>query len=143
MAIAGKLLEIQGLDLDLVKDAKNSHFKSGYATLGQLLDLLRPELQKRDLLLVQTVEGVDLVTRLIDVSDGDELESRMFIVVDGPTSQKMGSGITYARRYSLTTMFNLFAEDDDGNEASETTKKVVRSRKKEADSAESTKPRAF
>lgn len=129
--IAAKLLEIQGLDLQLVKDAENPHFKAGYATLGAVLDLLRPELQSRNLLLLQTLEGTTLKTTLVDVEDGDALESTMDIVLDKPTSQGFGSGITYARRYSLTTMFNLDAEDDDGNEASgpKTKKKVVESDK--------------
>jgi hypothetical protein len=38
----------------------------------------------------------------------------------GSDPQKMGSGITYARRYSLCAAFCLVAEeDDDGNAASE------------------------
>ena len=141
MAIADKLLEIQGLDLQLVKDAENPHFKAGYATLGAVLDLLRPELQSRSLLLTQTVEGQSLCTTLTDVKDGEQLVSSMDIVLDKATSQGLGSGITYARRYSLTTMFNLDAEDDDGNAASASATKVVKSSKKEA--ASESKPRAF
>ena len=134
MAIASKLLEIQGLDLQLVKDAENPHFKSGYATLGAVLDLLRPVLQERNLLLIQTVDDVRLTTKIVDVDDGDELESSMLIVMDKQTSQGLGSGITYARRYSLTTLFNLDAEDDDGNAASgpAVKKKVVASDKADA-----------
>ena len=134
MAIASKLLEIQGLDLQLVKDAENPHFKSGYATLGAVLDLLRPVLQERNLLLIQTVDDVRLTTKIVDVDDGDELESSMLIVMDKQTSQGLGSGITYARRYSLTTMFNLDAEDDDGIAASgpAVKKKVVASDKADA-----------
>jgi len=141
MAIAGKLLEIQGLDLQLVKDAENPHFKAGYATLGAVLDLLRPVLQERGLLLMQTIEGTQLRTRLENVEDGDAIDSCMDIVLDKQTSQGFGSGITYARRYSLTTMFNLDAEDDDGNEASGpavTKKKAVKS-----DKPAESKPRTF
>jgi hypothetical protein len=139
--IAAKLLDIQGLDLQLVKDAENPHFKAGYATLGAVLDLLRPELQSRNLLLTQTIEGFRLVTTLTDVEDGDFISSAMEIVLDKQTSQGFGSGITYARRYSLTTMFNLDAEDDDGNEASgpKVSKKVVKSDEPKTDD----KPKRF
>jgi hypothetical protein len=38
---------------------------------------------------------------------------------DAPTSQTLGSAITYARRYALTAVLNLVAdEDDDGGKAS-------------------------
>lgn len=136
--VAEKLFEIQGLDLQLVKDAEANY--GGYATLGAVLDLLRPVLQERGLLLLQTVEGVYLKTMLISTEDGDSLESSMLLVMDKQTSQGLGSAITYARRYSLTTMFNLDAEDDDGAEASvpKTKKKVVAS-----DKSDQPKTRAF
>jgi len=145
MAIADKLLDIQGLDLQLVKDAENPHFKAGYATLGAVLDLLRPELQKRGLLLVQTVEGQSLKTSLLDVESGESLSAAMDIVLDKATSQGLGSGITYARRYSLTTMFNLDAEDDDGNEASgPVVKKKAKKKEAASEPAEgSQRSRAF
>jgi hypothetical protein len=39
---------------------------------------------------------------------------------DAPTSQTLGSAITYARRYALTAVLNLVAdEDDDGKTASD------------------------
>jgi len=37
---------------------------------------------------------------------------------DPTNPQKMGSGITYAKRYALQAAFSLPSEDDDGNEAS-------------------------
>ena len=44
--------------------------------------------------------------------------------------QKMGSAITYAKRYLLTTVFNVIAEeDDDGNAASGNTTKPVAKKK--------------
>lgn len=118
MSLDEKLLEIQGLDLQLVKDATNPHFKSGYATLGAVLDLLRPVLDERGILLRQEVVGRQLLTSLTDVESGEYKSSAMDIVLDKETAQGMGSGITYSRRYALTTMFNLDAEDDDGNAAS-------------------------
>jgi ERF superfamily protein len=134
MALIEKLFEIQGLDLSLVKDAENPHFKSGYATLGAVLDLIRPALDERGILLIQAVDGTQLRTKLVEVESGDELETAMDIVLDKQTSQGLGSGITYARRYSLTTLFNLDAEDDDGNAASgpAVKKKVVASDKADA-----------
>jgi hypothetical protein len=51
---------------------------------------------------------------------GEVLTSRTPIVSQDLTNpQKMGSGITYAKRYGLQAAFGLPSEDDDGNKAAE------------------------
>ena len=57
---------------------------------------------------------------VITVADieGDQALISSFFPITTTEPQKMGSAITYAKRYLLTTVFNVIAEeDDDGNAA--------------------------
>ena len=50
---------------------------------------------------------------------GESVTGRTPILTkDNTDPQKMGSGITYAKRYGLQSAFGLPSEDDDGNSAS-------------------------
>lgn len=108
-------------DLKNVKtNAKNSHFKSKYATLDEVRDAVVPVLAKHGLAITQPLDVIDgklfLITRLIHES-GEYQEGKYPIQFDKP--QVMGSAITYARRYNLSSVCNIASEiDDDGNAAS-------------------------
>ena len=99
----------------------NPHFKSKYADLAAIRDSVTPALAKNGIAVVQgtdtTESGLVVFTRLIHAS-GQWIESRFPIPYDKP--QTMGSGITYGRRYTLSAVCNIAAdEDDDGNAANE------------------------
>ena len=56
---------------------------------------------------------------------GESVTGRTPILTkDNTDPQKMGSGITYAKRYGLQSAFGLPSEDDDGNSASMPTPEV-------------------
>lgn len=100
-------------------NAVNPHFKSKYATLSEVRDTVVPVLAKHDLAITQFTdmigERIFLISRLIH-SSGEFMEAKFPIVYDKP--QAMGSAITYARRYALSSMCNISAdEDDDANTA--------------------------
>lgn len=108
-----------------MKNAKlnrvNPHFKSKYADLAEIRDTVTPALSKNGIAVVQGTDATDnglvVFTRLIH-SSGQWIESRFPIPYDKP--QTMGSGITYGRRYTLSAVCNIAAdEDDDGNAANE------------------------
>jgi hypothetical protein len=101
----------------------NPHFKSRYADLAGIRDTVTPALTKHGLAVVQgtdtTDSGIVVVTRLLHKS-GQWMESRFPISFDKP--QTMGSAYTYARRYSLSAMCSISAdEDDDANAANAST----------------------
>ncbi|QDX91102.1 recombinase (plasmid) [Brevibacillus laterosporus] len=106
----------------VAKDANNPFFKNTYATLDQIIDEVRPILQKNGLSILQLPGGdgekVALRTLLIHQS-GEWIESEplsMKPVKNDP--QSVGSAITYARRYSMAAFLSLnTGEDDDGNAA--------------------------
>ena len=100
------------------KNAKNPHFKNNYADINALIDAVEPVLLKYNLLLMQPIEEGFVVTRIIDCEDGKSVESSMKLPeISDP--QKVGSAVTYFRRYTLQSLLSLQAEDDDANTASQ------------------------
>jgi len=102
------------------KDATNPFFKgSKYATLPHILSIITPILKKNGLLIVQPVMNNCVVTKLIHIDTGQMLESVYDILCkDATNPQQLGSGVSYARRYSISSILNLnIDDDDDGNAA--------------------------
>lgn len=92
----------------------NPHFKSRYADLAEIRDTVTPALAKHGIAAVHGMDaaenGLAVVTRLIHKS-GQWIESRFPVAYDKP--QTMGSAITYGRRYNLSALSNIAADDDD------------------------------
>ena len=126
MSIFKKLLEIQKLHLSFEKDAKNPFFKSNYVSLDSIVEKLTPYLDKHNLLITHFTHNSEIVTKVIDTDEEWEVESR-FPLIDSNDPQKLGSCITYAKRYNLGQIFNIITDrDDDWNEASEVEKKEIK-----------------
>ena len=104
------------------KDSDNPFFKSKYFDVNQLIEAIRPELIKHDLLLLQPIENDRVITRIIDVESGDSIEAGIKLS-DNVKPQDIGSEITYYRRYTLQSLLGVEAEDDDGNISSGNTTK--------------------
>ena len=67
---------------------------------------------------MQPIESGHVVTRIIDCEDGNSVESSMRLPeINDP--QKVGSAVTYFRRYTLQSLLSLQAEDDDAQSASQ------------------------
>lgn len=107
-------------NLVVKKEKENPYFKSKYADINMILELLYPQLEKEGLTLSQpltTIDGKPAIKTII--TDGTEKIEEITLIPDLQDAQKMGSVITYFRRYSLVSMFGLMTEeDDDGNLAS-------------------------
>jgi len=128
MKIYNKIKEVQQEIGKISKDKTNPFFKSSYFDINNLLEQLLPLLKKHDLVLVQpltNIEGKPALKTI--VSDGDETIEDTITLPDLQDPQKMGSCITYYRRYSIQSMFALQAADDDGESA------VGRTNKKKED----------
>lgn len=110
-----KLLEVKKEMPVIKKDANNPFFKSGYATLSNIIEVTEPILHRHGLFVTHIMDGSTLVTRLHD-NDTVLMESKFALPVNGDI-QKIGSAITYAKRYNLVAMFNLNVEDDDDGNA--------------------------
>jgi len=114
-----KLFKLQQEIGKISKTATNPFFKSKYFDINQLLEQLQPLLEKHNLLVLQPLVNVAMRpairTIIYDISKKETLIASEITLPDLPDPQKMGSAITYYRRYSLQSLLGLQAEDDDGN----------------------------
>jgi hypothetical protein len=105
----------------VVKNANNPHFKKSYADINALVESVEPLLIEQGLLLLQPIEDGVVSTLIIDIETGQSVVSSMRLPeIQDP--QKIGSAVTYYRRYTLQSLLSLQAEDDDANSASATVK---------------------
>ena len=112
-----KLFELQNEIGTISKDAKNPFYNSKYFDINSLIKQLQPLLKKYKLLLQQPIEENMVVSKLICLDGGGA--SLSFLKLHEITDpQKIGSCITYYRRYTLASLLGLQAVDDDANLAS-------------------------
>jgi hypothetical protein len=122
-SFASALSAAQGEMTGAVKDSKNPHFKSSYASLASVVDAIRGPLSKHEIAWMQQVtsEGtsVSVMTILLHASlpDGEYVGGTMRATAKDASPQAIGSTVTYLRRYSLMATLGIPAEDDDGEQA--------------------------
>jgi hypothetical protein len=105
----------------IAKNAKNPHFKNNYADINALIEEVEPVLLENRLLLLQPIEDGYVYTRIVDIDSGEIAESCMKLPeIQDP--QRIGSAVTYYRRYTLQSLMSLQSIDDDSNLASEAVK---------------------
>ncbi len=117
-SINQKLFALQQEIGAISKDAKNPFFKSSYFDINSLLKNLKPLLGKYKLVLHQPIiKGeVHSIIKCVDTNEITDPSSLELPDISDP--QKLGSCITYFRRYTLVSLLGLQADDDDGNLAS-------------------------
>jgi hypothetical protein len=120
--LAEALAKAQGLMQNAKKDSHNPHFKSNYADLASVIDAIRLPFAENSLSYYQTTDfdsegGVTLHTTVAHKS-GQWIRSAYPVRPQQNTPQGFGSALTYARRYTLSAMAGVAAEDDDGNAGS-------------------------
>jgi len=94
-----------------------------YAELPAILEVVRPTLSKHGLAIIQAIdhaEALVLLTRLTH-SSGQWVES-VHPLRHYEKPQEFGSALTYARRYALTALLGVAAEDDDDASAAQDAK---------------------
>ncbi len=107
----------------LVKDKNNPFFKSTYADLPQVYDVVKGPLQEHGFILLQGTGhwpdngGAYIKTQLLHVS-GEEFSST-YDLPPGLDAQKMAAAVTYGKRVALCALLALAADDDDDGEAAE------------------------
>ena len=124
--LASAMLEFQKLSVTAKKDGKNPHFRSNYSTLESVISAINQGNQF-GLFFTQEIEvknyqrDIVVVTTVRHIDDDNTYVSKLPILLDDVSMknpQKIGSAITYAKRYTLQAVYGLPSEDDDGNEAS-------------------------
>lgn len=110
----------------LSKNAKNPFFKSDYLDLNGILSAVEPLMQKYGLMLLQPIQEGRVITEIYDIdSNGETFVFSSMPLPNITDPQKLGSAITYFRRYTLQSLLALQAVDDDGNHASKPEPKLL------------------
>jgi len=148
-SINGALNKFQDLNIKATKSAVNPHFKSKYSDLTSVINAVNHGAEF-GLSFTQSIEYKNILLDKIQIKqDGTQLKYQeihrdIFVTTtvyyigesstltccvpvlinsnDKDNPQKMGSAITYAKRYGLQSLYGL-ASDDDGNLASEKSQK--------------------
>jgi hypothetical protein len=124
------MLEFQKLALSATKGGKanipSQGGKRSYARLEDVIEAVA-EANQFGLFFTQEIEvknyqkDIIVVTTVRHIEDDNTYVSKLPILLDEVSMrnpQKIGSAITYAKRYTLQAVYGLPSEDDDGNEAS-------------------------
>jgi hypothetical protein len=123
-ALNGALADFQGEAPAVYKGTKGG--QGNYARYDDVMRSIKPLLSKHGLSVsfdTEMGDGRVTVTATIKHREGAQFTSRATVPVDSAMrandSQKMGSAISYAKRYCLTAALNLVTsdEDDDGQAA--------------------------
>ena len=106
-----------------VENSVNPHLKNRYADLSSVIDAIKPALNHVQIAFMQMPEEseagiVRLTTRLVHAS-GEWIETTASCPMPKNDPQGFGSALTYLRRYSLSAICGLYADDDDGEMASQ------------------------
>ena len=100
MSIYKELLNVQAEVGAISKDSKNPFFKSQYFDINSLIKHVQPLLEEYGLLLLQPIKDGKQYSIIIDSETGESVESSLELPsISDP--QKLGSAITYYRRYTF------------------------------------------
>jgi len=114
-----RLQSVQDEITPVNKDSVNPHFKSKFADINSILEMLRPILRKHGVTVLQPLtnmeNGKPAIRTIVTCETGEMIEGTLPIP-ENADPQKLGGWITYMRRYSLQSFFVLGAEDLDAEE---------------------------
>lgn len=119
--IASALVKAQLEMIAPKKGSVNPFFKNKYADLNDVLAAVVPALNNNGIVLLQplvNIEGRNFVKTVLMHESGEVFESLAEIFCKNTNdAQAYGSGVTYARRYSLSSICGIGSEDDDAQKA--------------------------
>lgn len=120
--LAAAMARVQSKIQGARKDKTNPHFRNRYADLGAVWEACREQLTGEGFAVLQLAHGtpeVPAVTTLLLHSSGEWVRATLRLRPIKMDPQGVGSALTYARRYALSAMVGVTADDDDdGNAAS-------------------------
>lgn len=138
------LNKFQGEVGSIKKDSVNPFFKSKYAGLSAIWDVIRPLLKANGLSVIQGGlapqehqddqgdwwTGILQMETTIIHSSGEWISTVIPMKPKQDDPQGMGSAITYARRYGISAMLGIVADEDDDAEADKKPPKKAEPEKK-------------
>ena len=126
------LLKFHKMDIRITKDRTvqvGGGKTRSYTTLDEIISKVKPALADCGLLIHQHLAGPEVVTMLVHES-GEFLASKVgFTPMQGNNTnalQNAGGGLTYLKRYAISALLNINAdEDQDGEGATVEVKQTV------------------
>ena len=118
------ILQARGMIGAVTKNATNPFFKSKYADINNVIDTINPVCDSLGIVWTQspkvTKENQDILYTRLCLEDNPEqfIDSEVRLLLPSADMQKLGTAITYARRYAHISIFGLPTEDDDGQAVS-------------------------
>lgn len=103
-----------------IKDQDNPFFKSKYADLAAVWEVVREPLTSNGVTVIQipTTDAAKVsVETVLLHSSGQYISGTLTVTAAQTTAQAIGSAITYLRRYALAAFCGVAQDDDDGNAA--------------------------
>ncbi len=103
------------------KTAKLGTYSYHYADLADVIEAAREPLSKNGLACVQSMLQRDghIVLRSVLMHESGEWIASEYPIAAYAKPQEQGSAITYGRRYTLTALLGIAAEDDDDGAAAQ------------------------
>lgn len=142
--LAQALIKFQAELPDITLDAENPHFRSKFASLPNITRVVLPKLAALGIAFVATPRVTEEGTFIMEASlihESGERESASFPIT-ATDPQKVGSSVSYYRRYALASLTGIVADaDDDGNAASLPTKAEATAATAQARVAKATAPK--
>jgi hypothetical protein len=128
MSVLKSFIAVKNAIVQPVKDGSNPQFKSNYVTLDGVVKAVDDAIKTSQAEFGWYQEIKDNVVYTI-ITDGENVlplagfpllavQNNRSVPLEGATPQALGSGLTYAKRYSLAMAFGITSDvDDDGNGA--------------------------
>ena len=103
------------------KKSLNPHFKSKYADLAAVYEAVREPLSRNGICLIQMPEiredGKYYLNTVLGHTSGQFISTDLLLLLANQTMQGLGSSVTYAKRYVVSSMTGIAQDDDDGHAA--------------------------
>ena len=113
----------------VTKEGKNPHFRSSYVTLDSILNGPVKVFNEHGIAVVQMpsiLDGKINIRTVLAHASGANIQSDLSLPCELGNPHKVGSTITYLRRFSLSSILGIAGEsDDDGNAAAGVTANAV------------------
>lgn len=124
------LSKAQGMVTAVHKTKVNPQFKSKYASLDDILEMIRPICSDCGLAIIQIPVFEETscgVKTIITHASGESLECGELLLPLGRSggAQGAGSSLTYARRYAISALFCISCDDDDDGNGAQKNKPAV------------------
>lgn len=123
--INSSMVEFNKLNLAIAKNGKvniNASTQRSYIKLDDIMNAVRPALASVNCYIEQHLAGDSVITRIVHES-GEYIASKLnYQAMDGSANalQKMGGGLTYLRRYAVSSICNIVADEDTDAEGIDT-----------------------